>query len=657
MKFFRGVILSSVILLSIIINITQSTNTQAKRRASLMEYMNNFFSENSNKINRNQDSENQLNNHFKKSSHSSNSRRFRFKERLDQDPVEQKETPKSPDAAVAASNTTSPSAANNSTSSNDANSSPSTNTGSNGGVNPGTIERPNTSDPLLSEWFMVSSKAFRDPRKFPPISLKDNSQVRIEVDLKDFRINSAAGNPEMQDKLPSNKFFWFRLSGLNIYYSSTKTDINILGAISIDSLSSVVNTGTDASTEYITTCFTVSDHAKDEWKICGLDEVVVKKWYCQIKSFLKEEDLVICPKTDGSVPIVEKVINITQPIIIIPIPTRQCNQGWNYQKDGNDWECDCAEGREQAPIDLPDIKEAVDSAVRPLFQYEVVDAKTTSESIDGIMANSKLQFQLKENLLRIFHNKFGKIVTMDGAVYYAEEIVFHTPSEHTIKGKKYDMEMQVIHYGQTQGDIAKQIVLSFLFEKTPGKYNQFIEDLNVFDLPNPTNTVKDIDGKIFIPNIFKFSEEDDISAMEPFSFFTYQGSLTMPPCTEDTIMYVASQIIPIGSTALQLFQEALRIPDLMDQRGNVIVSDWVAKTARKTQPLNGRPVFHFDHEKFCPPAPKKTQEVNGHYEKVRKAITNYFYVSNNEPSGLPNSYVVSEDEALGKGFGPKPKKN
>ena len=84
---------------------------------------------------------------------------------------------------------------------------------------------------------------------------------------------------------------------------------------------------------------------------------------------------------------------------------------------------------------------------------------------------------------------------MDGGVYYAEEIVFHTPSEHTIKGKKYDMEMQVIHYGQSQGDIAKQIVLSFLFEKTPGRYNQFIEDLNVFDLPNPTSPVRDLEGR------------------------------------------------------------------------------------------------------------------------------------------------------------------
>jgi len=258
---------------------------------------------------------------------------------------------------------------------------------------------------------------------------------------------------------------------------------------------------------------------------------------------------------------------------------------------------------------------------------------------------------------------------MDGAVYYAEEIVFHAPSEHKLEGKTYDMEVQIIHYGQTKGDIAKQIVLSFLFEKTPGAMNPFLEDFNYFDLPNPTDTSRDIDHTIFIPKILQTNYDyvdpadnsknventNDFISMNPFSFFTYQGSITSPPCTEDTIMYVASEPLKIGTTALQLFQESLRIPDLMDGKGNVIVSDWIPKSARKTQPINGRPVFHFDHSKNCPPTPQSKKVQTGHYEKIRKAATDYFYVNGNDPSGIPNAYVVSEDEALGKGYEPRPK--
>jgi len=621
MKSIRGVILLSIIQILILYNVQVET-TKAERRQSVMEYMHSFFSENNNKV--------KQNNYDRDEKSSSKSFRFKAKHKI------RKDDP-APEAKA-------DEAAGNSTATNAT------------GVNPGTVQRTMTPDPLMGEWFMISSKAYKDQRKFPPIILQDKKRITIETDMKDFRINNVFKTTNNEAKLPSDKFFWFRLSGLNLYYSSTETDINILGAISIDSLSTIVSTGTDASSEYITTCFSVTDHARDQWKICGLDEKTVKKWYCQIKSFLNEEDLVMCPVKDPETQIIEKVVNITQPIIIIPIPTKHCNDKWHYQNDGDDWECDCKEGSEQAPIDLPDTNQAIESAVRPLFQYETVDPSKITNSIDGLLESGKLQIQLKENLLRIFHNKFGKIVTMDGAIYYAEEIVFHTPAEHTIQGKHYDFEIQVIHYGQTQGDIAKQIVLSFLFEKAPGKYNKFLEDLNFFDLPNPISPVRDIEAKLFIPNILKISEDEyDVISMEPFSFYTYQGSLTMPPCTEDTIMYVASKPLPIGSSALQLFQEALRIPDMMDAKGNIIASDWVPKSARKIQPQNGRPVFHYDSDKYCPPTPRATKVEAGHYEKIRKAVTNYFFVSGSEPSGVPNAYVVSEDEAKGRGYAPNPK--
>jgi hypothetical protein len=193
------------------------------------------------------------------------------------------------------------------------------------------------------------------------------------------------------------------------------------------------------------------------------------------------------------------------------------------------------------------------------------------------------------------------------------------------------------------------LILSFVFEKTPGVYNKFIDDLDIFNLPNPLNTQRELTTNIFIPKILYSADSSDIPIMKPFSFYTYQGSLTAPPCSENTIMYVASKPIKLGSTALQLFQEALRVPDLMNNKGDVIVSNWIPISNRKTQPLNGRPVFHYDHQKNCGPDPKKPEpKPSGHYEKIMKAATRYFYVNGMEPSGLPNAFVVSEKEALGK---------
>ena len=96
---------------------------------------------------------------------------------------------------------------------------------------------------------------------------------------------------------------------------------------------------------------------------------------------------------------------------------------------------------------------------------------------------------------------------------------------------------------------------------------------------------------------------------------------------------------------------------MMDNKGNIIISNWINDTSRPVQPLNGRPIFHFDHTKVCgPPQLMAPEKKGGHYEKIRKAMTSYFYVSNNKPSGLPQAMVVSKDEAEGKGNKPVPRR-
>jgi len=170
-----------------------------------------------------------------------------------------------------------------------------------------------------------------------------------------------------------------------------------------------------------------------------------------------------------------------------------------------------------------------------------------------------------------------------------------------------------------------------------------------FNLPNPTMRERDIINSLYIPKIFYSADNDDLPMMKPFSFYTYQGSLSAPPCTERTIVYVASKPIPLGTTALTLFKESARIPDMMDSSGNIIVNTNAPANSRATQNANGRKVFFYDHVKFCgpdtPPRPKPKQP--GHMEKIVKKHTEYFYVPSQQPSGLPGAFVVSESEAKG----------
>jgi hypothetical protein len=44
---------------------------------------------------------------------------------------------------------------------------------------------------------------------------------------------------------------------------------------------------------------------------------------------------------------------------------------------------------------------------------------------------------------------------------------------------------------------------------------------------------------------------------------------------------------------------------------------------------------------------KKKPEPKGHYEKIKQEITKYVYVNDDKPTGIPNAFVVSENEAKG----------
>lgn len=37
---------------------------------------------------------------------------------------------------------------------------------------------------------------------------------------------------------------------------------------------------------------------------------------------------------------------------MFPLPSPFCNENWNYNENGKDWNCKCSEGLEQSPINI-----------------------------------------------------------------------------------------------------------------------------------------------------------------------------------------------------------------------------------------------------------------------------------------------------------------
>ena len=512
---------------------------------------------------------------------------------------------------------------------------------------------------MNSDWMTITSKAFKKIKLHPKIPLPTGQMIEYEVDSRNRLINSMYGT--LKGKVKGFKrasdftirHFFFRLTKNYIYWANTEKSNVILNRIYIKSLGNIVNLNDDKN------CFEITDVDGNKYKLCARKKESVLVWICVMKRSIKGEDVKKC--TDKKFRMAKfkprRMLRrkLKQPFIIIPSPQRYCNAGWNYHENGKDWECLCLEGKEQSPIDLPEPNTAILSPVSPVFDYSGVDPVKKTLANGQEDHSYKLKIKHKDNALKVTtknNMEFGRLVTIDGAVYKADEIIFHTPSEHTLNGRKYPMEMQVIHSAKTKGDFGKKAVLSILLEGKPARYNKFIDSLEFFNLPNPHDKFKYIHNRLFIPNILLKSKEEELSIFRPFSFYTYSGSLTAPPCNENTIHFVASKPVEVSMTAIDMFKEALRMPDFEDSMGNMILTkDVPLNNNRHTQALNGRPVFHYDHKTFASPLFKKKKEESsldpykkGHFEKQQKEITNIFYVEGNKPSGLPGALLVDKDE-------------
>lgn len=511
-----------------------------------------------------------------------------------------------------------------------------------------------SSDDSLEEWISISSSTFKSEQIYPPLSISSKRTSKLKVNSSNFLINQFYKKDSKDESLPKEKTSFFaRLNPPYLSISSSKNSTILLGF----NIKSLITQSSISSSKF---CFDAISSDDKEYTLCFNSNKSKFKFVCAINAIIKQsipECIANATINDTSSSTPETVIDINEyePIILIPQQSPYCNADWNYNNKGNDWECICKEGKEQSPIDL-DKSGVIESDIAPLFTFNSLNVEDKLSVTGQVLEKKYLQFEYQGNALKIFAKNFAKITTMNGAVFEGQEIAFHTPAEHTINGKKFDMEMEITYFGKSVGDIDKQVVLSFLFKKKPGVFNAFLDDLIEFGLPNSVNTKTVIMKNLYIPKIQYDTEYKGEYVLKPFSFFTYQGSISHPPCTERTIRYVVSDPIPISGITLAQFEEALRIPNMQIEGqegiGGMVINDIDGRIEnnRATQPLGERSVFFWDHTKYC----DSKQEIHvapkqeGHFEKISRKATQYYYVNTPEPTGLPGAFVIDEKEAKGK---------
>ena len=175
-----------------------------------------------------------------------------------------------------------------------------------------------------------------------------------------------------------------------------------------------------------------------------------------------------------------------------------------------------------------------------------------------------IQFNYKPSLVHIVDNGhtimvnygLGSTVSIGGKVYELKQFHFHHPSEEKISGKQYAMSVHLVHADES-GNLA---VVAVLMQQ--GKDNSALSDLWQ-NLPKEKN-------KEDLLNAIQF----DVNQLLPedLGYYTYSGSLTTPPCSENVTWIVLKHPILVSKAEIQRF------------------AGLYPNNARPTQSLHGREV-------------------------------------------------------------------
>lgn len=97
----------------------------------------------------------------------------------------------------------------------------------------------------------------------------------------------------------------------------------------------------------------------------------------------------------------------------------------------------------------------------------------------------------------------GKLTDDDENVYGLDEVVLRTPSEHTLKGKRFPLEVQLVH-SAIHGDLKRNAIYSILYEESPGESLPFFNNIDIMNLPSIVHHKNKLayTGKTFSPHMF-----------------------------------------------------------------------------------------------------------------------------------------------------------
>ncbi|XP_078180232.1 alpha carbonic anhydrase 7-like [Carex rostrata] len=188
----------------------------------------------------------------------------------------------------------------------------------------------------------------------------------------------------------------------------------------------------------------------------------------------------------------------------------------------------CGTGHQQSPIDLLNERVQVNPYLGRLHR--------SYRPANATMKNRGHDVELK-------WNEDAGSIQIDGDQYNLTQLHWHAPSEHTINGKRFAMEMHMVHLTPDGKKIA---VIGFLYEY--GHPDPLLNELEPY--------IKEISNEKH--------EEEWVGIIDPRKiklgsrkYYRYMGSLTVPPCTEGVVWTIVKKIRTVTRDQVHLLKDAV----------------------------------------------------------------------------------------------------
>lgn len=196
----------------------------------------------------------------------------------------------------------------------------------------------------------------------------------------------------------------------------------------------------------------------------------------------------------------------------------------------------CFTGGLQSPIDIKDTRS---SNITPIKFYYY---KSPRMGLTNTHHTIEVDFGEGSDI------KIGK------TEYKLKQIHFHTPSEHTIDGEQYPMEIHFVHQS-----ISHRIAVLGVFVEA-GEENKFFKPITKY-APKKKGGFDIVYYKNLTPKNLIPEEKE---------YYKYTGSLTTPPCTEGVTWFLLKNTITLSSEQIDA------------------ISEVIGKNNRPIQPTNNR---------------------------------------------------------------------